>query len=123
MNKNYTTHVFDYIEKTTGRHVVKAVTTYEGKSVYAFAKCDPEDTFDLKFGTDLALLRLDQKIALKRAASMKAYAKCCRMNLEYIEIEKRRTKNAMQRAEVSYSDHMVEAAQYETRIAEMLSNI
>ena len=53
MTKNYDVKVFDYVEKATGAHIVKAVTTYEGKAVYAFAKCDPEDTFDYEFGKNL----------------------------------------------------------------------
>lgn len=121
--RNYETKVYDYIDKKTGQHIVKARTMYAGKSVTAVAKCDPADTFDLEFGKALALKRLDVKIAEKRAASMKAYAKFCRMNLEFIEIEKRRTKNALQRAEVSYSDRMVEAKQYADEIKAMLANI
>lgn len=121
--RNYETKVYNYVDKKTGQQVVKAITMYAGKSVSAVAKCDPQDTFDLEFGTKLAMLRLDQKIALKRAASMKAYAKFCEMNLELVEIEKRRTKNALQRAEVSYSDRMVEAKQYADEIKAMLANI
>ena len=121
--RNYETKIYDYVDKKTGQHIVKARTMYAGKPVVAVAKCDPADAFDLEFGTTLATKRLDLKIAEKRAASMKTYSKFCRMNLEFIEIEKRRTKNALQRAEVSYSDRMVEAKQLETEIAAMLSNI
>ena len=121
--RNYETKTIDYIDKKTGAHVVKAMTMYAGKPVSAFAKCDPNDTFDLEFGKEVALRRLDYKIAMKRAASMKEYAKFCRMNLEFIEIEKRRVKGALQRAEVAYSDRMVEAQELETQIAEMLKSI
>ena len=120
--RNYETKVYDYIDKKTGQHIVKARTMYAGKSVYAFAKCDPDDTFDLKFGTELALLRLDQKIALKRASSMKSYTKFCQMNLDFVEAEVRRIKRARDRAIVSYSDRMVEAKQYEDRIKKLLGD-
>jgi hypothetical protein len=119
--RNYETKVYDYVDKKTGQHIVKARTMYAGKSVSAIAKCDPDDTFDLKFGTDLALLRLDQKIALKRAASMKSYTKFCQMNLDFVENEARRIKRARDRATISYGDRMVEVKQYEDRIKKMLN--
>lgn len=121
--RNYETKIYDYIDKKTGAHVVKAMTLYAGKPVSAYAKCDPTDNFDLEFGTQIALKRLDLKIAYKRAASMKEYAKFCRMNLEFIEIEKHRVKGALQRAEVAYSDRMVEAKELEDEIAGMLKSI
>jgi hypothetical protein len=121
--RNYVTNLYEYTDKKTGAHVVKATTMYAGKPVSAFAKCDPSDKFDLKFGTDVALKRLDIKIAQKRYASMITYAKFCKMNLECIEIEKRRTKNALKRAEIAALDRKVEAKELETELAKILANI
>lgn len=121
--RNYETKVFNYVDKKMGQHVVKATTTYAGKTVSAFAKCDPEDNFDLQFGTDLALKRLDLKIARKREASMKAYTKFCKMNLDFIEAERRRVKKAAERAQVAVSDRQVEFKQIEAELAAMLKNI
>ena len=120
--RNYETKVYTYIDKKTGAHVVKATTMYAGKPVSAYAKCDPSDTFDMSFGTKVALKRLDLKIAYKRAASMREYSKFCRMNLEFIENEKRRVKGALQRAEVAYSDRMAEAKDMEAELVEMLKS-
>lgn len=121
--RNYETKIFNYIDKKTGAHIVKATTMYNGKTVSAFSKCDPRDTFDLDFGTAVALKRLDIKIAQKRQASMIAYAKFCKMNLELIETEKRRIKKAMERAEVAAFDRKVEANELEVELAGMLTNI
>lgn len=121
--RNYETKVYNYVDKKTGKQIVKAVTMYAGKSISAVAKCDPQDVFDLDFGAKLALLRLDQKIAIKRAASMKTYVKFCEMNLEFIENEKRRVKNALERAQVAASDRLVDAKQYEDEIKALLSDI
>lgn len=121
--RNYETKVYDYVDKKTGAHVVKATTMYAGKAVSACSKCDPSDTFDLKFGTDLALLRLDLKIAQKRYASMTTYAKFCKQNRDWAEIEKRRAAQAMERAEVAALDRKLEAKQFEAKIAEMLKNV
>lgn len=45
---------------------VIAVSTYAGKTVRGVAKCDPEDTFSLEDGKELAAARLDKRIAEKR---------------------------------------------------------
>ncbi len=121
--RNYETKVYDYIDKKTGAHIVKATTMYAGKTISAYSKCDPNDTFDLEFGTKVALKRLDQKIALKRASSMKAYAKFCQMNLDFIEIEERRIRKAFERTWVAYSDRMAEARELEKEIAEILASL
>ena len=121
--RNYVTNLYEYTDKKTGAHVVKATTMYAGKTVSAFAKCDPRDNFDSNFGAELALKRLDLKIAQKRQTSMIAYAKFCKTNLEFIEIERRRTKKAMERAEVAALDRKLEVKQLEAEIAEMTANI
>lgn len=121
--KNYETHVYDYVDNKTGVHVVKAVTTYEGNSVCAYAKCDPIDEFNLEFGTQLALKRLDIKIAQKRAAHAKEYAKNCRLALEQAHYYIRKLKKIITQSEVSYSNRMVEANQLEKEIAEMLKGV
>ena len=121
--RNYETKTYDYIDKKTGAHIVKASTMYAGKTVNAYSKCDPEDVFDLEFGTKVALKRLDIKIAQKRRASMIAYAKFCKMNLNLIEDERRRVKKAMERAEVAALDRYVEMTEYEKELEALLANI
>ena len=121
--KNYETQVYDYVDKNTGIHIVKAVATFEGKSIYAYAKCDPDDTFDLTLGTNIALKRLELKIAKKRAAWMSDYLKFCQMNLNFIEQEKRRIKRAKERAEIANSDRNVEVNELEAELSHMLENI
>ena len=120
--RNHKTHTYDYIEKTTGIHVVKAVTIYEGKAVYALAKCDPADNFNLDFGKKLAEKRLALKIAQKRAAHNKEFAKFCRLDLEHIEQYKKRLKKMLTSAEVAYGNRMVEVDQLENEIAGMLTS-
>ena len=121
--KTYETYVYSYTENNTGIQVVKAVTIYEGKAIYAYAKCDPEDSFDFEFGKKLALKRLDYKIALKRAAHNKEFAKLCRIDLEHVESYKKRLKKTITSAEVAYGNRMVEAKQLEIEINEMLGEV
>lgn len=118
--KNYETHLYDYIEPSTGKHVVKATTTYAGKSVYAYAKCDPEDEFDLAFGEQLALKRLDLKIAQRRTSSMRAKVLRCQRELVWLEQEKRRTKKVLKQAELAVLDRRIESKAIEAEISKML---
>ena len=121
--RNYSTNTYDYVEKSTGIHVVKAATIYEGKTVYALAKCDPEDNFDLEFGKKLALKRLDQKIALKRAAHSKEFIRFCEKNLEFIEVERKRLRKTIEDAKTARLDRLVEANMYNREINEMLDSV
>ena len=118
--KNYETRLYDYIEPSTGKHVVKATTTYAGKSVYAYAKCDPEDKFDLVFGEQLALKRLDLKIAQRRAASMSAKVSRCQKELNWLEQEKRHTMKVLKQAELAVLDRRIESNVIEAEISKML---
>ena len=119
--KNFEPNVYDYVEKNTGRHVVKAVTTYEGKAVYAYAKCDPQDVFDFEFGKELAKRRLAIKIAEKRAAHNKEFAKFCRLDLAQLEQYKKKVKKMLTSAEVAYGNRMVDVTRLENEIAEMIA--
>lgn len=47
---------------------VIAVSTYAGKTVKAYAKCDPRDAYDERAGQTLAAARCNAKIADKREA-------------------------------------------------------
>ena len=118
--RNYATKVYNYVDKKTGTHIVKAVTRYAGKYVEAIAKCDPADTFDLEFGTKIALTRLDLKIAKKRRASMKVWAESASEYLEYLKVQERKARKAKEYAEVAFLDHKVEIKNLETALAEML---
>ena len=54
-----------YRHYVTGNKVI-CVSSYAGKTVKGYAKCDPKDVFDLENGKKLARLRCDEKIAAKR---------------------------------------------------------
>ena len=55
----------------TSKNKVVAVSTYAGKPVRGVAKCDPEDTFSLGDGQELAAARCNEKIAEKRLSRAK----------------------------------------------------
>lgn len=63
------------------KNKVFAIGSFAGKPVRGIAKCDPEDTFSMRIGEDLATARCENKIAIKRvkyaeakkAAALKAF--------------------------------------------------
>lgn len=54
---------------TDEKNKVIAVATYAGKPVRGVAKCDPQDSFDLDTGKELAAARCNMKVAKKRQAN------------------------------------------------------
>ena len=51
-----------------GGLTIVAASTYAGKTVKGYAKCDPRDEFDIEKGKKLAAARCNLKIAEKRKA-------------------------------------------------------
>lgn len=120
--RNYATNTYEYKDQKTGCMVVKAQTMYAGKTVSAFSKCDPTDNYDKEFGEKVANKRLDIKIAKKRAASFKRKAKTCQDVIEVYRQEIQRLQKAKEAAEVLAADRMVEAADLEAELTELLKN-
>ena len=57
---------YTYIDKKTNANVIVAASTYAGKIVKGYAKCDPTDAYNFTKGKELAAARCAEKIALKR---------------------------------------------------------
>jgi hypothetical protein len=120
--RNYETKIYDYVDKETGAHVVKAQTMYAGKTVSAFAKCDPVDTYDPEFGKKVANKRLDIKIGKKRVASFRRKVKTCQEAIDFYKQEIQRLQKTKSAAEVLAADKAVEVADLEVELAELLKN-
>lgn len=119
--RNYATNIYDYVEQTTGCHVVKANTMYAGKTVSAYAKCDPSDTFDLELGTKIATKRLDHKIAKKRAATGRRKVQHYQELIDFCKQEIKRLTKAKAAAEIAVADRMVEVAEIEKELEALLT--
>ena len=61
-----TKYKFYQYKNNKGGITVVAVSTYAGRTVKGYAKCDPADEFDLEKGKQLAAARCNLKIAQKR---------------------------------------------------------
>ena len=120
--RNYEIKTYDYVDKKTGAHIVKAVTMYAGRPITAIAKCDPEDVFNLELGARIALKRLDLKIANKRVADMRNYVKYCQTNLDFLEVEAKRIKKARDKAEIFVFDRKHEIDELEKQLEELLAS-
>ena len=59
---------YDYYHYTNkeGQNVVAAVSTYAGRTVKGYAKCDPRDEFNMESGKKLAAARCNENVAEKR---------------------------------------------------------
>lgn len=70
MNMRYPLGKYQYFiyQNENGGTTVVAISTYAGKKVKGYAKCNPEDKFDIEVGKKLAAARCNLKIAEKRKA-------------------------------------------------------
>lgn len=57
---------FYQFKNENGGTTISAVSTYAGRTVKGYAKCDPRDEFDVEKGKKLAAARCNLKIAEKR---------------------------------------------------------
>ena len=55
-----------YVDEKTGANVTICVSHFAGKPVRGVARCNPSDKYDESIGEELARLRCDEKIALKK---------------------------------------------------------
>ena len=59
---------FYQFKNENGGLTIVAASTYAGRTVKGYAKCDPRDEFDIEKGKKLAAARCNLKIAEKRKA-------------------------------------------------------
>ena len=57
---------YAHYKNEKGQTVISARSTYAGKTVKGYAKCDPRDAYDVALGEKLAAARCEAKIAQKR---------------------------------------------------------
>lgn len=57
---------FAFFKDASGKQTVSARSTYAGRTVKGYAKCDPRDEFDVEKGKELAAARCNARIAEKR---------------------------------------------------------
>jgi hypothetical protein len=113
--------IYEYEDKKTGSKVVKANAMYEGKTVSAFAKCDPVDEYDATFGVALATNRLDTKITKKRASAAMQKVKNHEEYINYLNAELKRARKAYEWAKIVAYDYKVELEGLKVEQKELLA--
>lgn len=121
--RNYEAKIINYVDSATGARVVKVLAEHDGKTLRACSKCHPDDNFNLELGTEIALKRLDIKIAEKRRAYSVNYVKQCKQYLDFLDREKRRIKKSMERAEVAALGRKIEVQELEAELTNILEKI
>lgn len=120
--RNYETSVYEYTNKK-GLKVIKAVTQYAGKYVFATATLCPGDEYDYELGRMIAERRLDYKIAKKRAASMKRRAKMYAQAIEEYKTQIRVMEKEMEKALVAEGNRNAEAAELSGEIFALIHGV
>lgn len=99
-----------------GKKVISARSTYAGKTVKGYAKCDPRDAYDAECGKRLAAARCNARVANKRAE--RAKAKVDEATKQFVAAQKYLAK--MQNY---YFDAVAESAVADKEVTELLKNM
>lgn len=97
-------------------NLIIAVSTFAGKPVRGIAKCDPDDSFSMEYGKELAAARCNQKIAEKRMKRAKAKLNIACTALNNVEFQYDR----MQDYYNDSIDHLVKAEQMVNEIIDRI---
>lgn len=76
---------YHYTDKKDGKNVISAVSTYAGRTVKGYAKCDPRDTFSEENGQKLAAARCNANVAEKRLKRAAAKVKEAQLQLAHAQ--------------------------------------
>ena len=107
---------FAFFKDENGKTTISARSTYAGRTVKGYAKCDPRDSYDVETGKELAAARCNSKIANKRMArAQKQVAKAAQMVKDAQAYEAR--------MKAYLSDSIVEADNAEAHVADLLSKM
>jgi hypothetical protein len=99
-----------------GKQVISARSTYAGKTVKGYAKCDPRDAYDVESGKRLAAARCNARVANKRTD--RAKAKVDEAMKQLVAAQKHLAK--MQNY---YSDALAESTVADKEVTELLKNM
>lgn len=73
---------YAYFTNDKGQTVISARSTFAGKTVKGYAKCDPRDNYSVETGEKLAAARCEARIAQKRKKYAATKVACAQRELE-----------------------------------------
>lgn len=102
---------------------IKAVSSYEGKTVTASALLHPGDEYDYEVGKEIARLRCDKKLCSKKISRFKRKRRSIDSDIEYYKnyIKKlERRKEAYKKTIVETEERMFED---DSKLCELLEQV
>ena len=106
---------YQYKDKNA-KDTVAAASTYAGRTVKGYAKCDPTDQFSIEKGKELAAARCNAKIAAKRVK---------RASAKYLEAQQQLAdaKRFMARMTEYYTDAVDQLDEANAAITDMIKSM
>ena len=106
---------YQYKDKNA-KDTVAAASTYAGRTVKGYAKCDPRDEFSVEKGKELAAARCNAKIAAKRVNRVRA---------KYMESRTQlfEAKRFMARMTEYYTDAVDQLDESNAAVADMMKSM
>ena len=106
---------YQYKDKNA-KDTVAAASTYAGRTVKGYAKCDPRDQFSIEKGKELAAARCNAKIAAKRVK---------RASAKYLEAQQQLAdaRRFMARMTEYYTDAVDQLDEANTAITDMMKSM
>ena len=106
---------YQYKDKNA-KDTVAAASTYAGRTVKGYAKCDPKDQFSIEKGKELAAARCNAKIAAKRVK---------RASAKYLEAQQQLAdaRRFMARMTEYYTDAVDQLDEANEAIADMMKSM
>ena len=106
---------YQYKDKNA-KDTVAAASTYAGRTVKGYAKCDPKDQFSIEKGKELAAARCNAKIASKRVK---------RASAKYLEAQQQlaEAKRFMARMTEYYTDAVDHREESNAAVTDMMKSM
>ena len=106
---------YQYKDKNA-KDTIAAASTYAGRTVKGYAKCDPRDEFSVEKGKELAAARCNAKIAAKRVK---------RASAKYLEAQQQLAdaKRFMARMTEYYTDAVDRLDEANAAITDMMKSM
>lgn len=103
-------------DPTIVKDTVAAASTYAGRTVKGYAKCDPKDQFSIEKGQKLAAARCNAKIAAKRVK---------RASAKYLEAQQQLAdaRRFMARMTEYYTDAVDQLDEANATVTDMLKSM
>ena len=102
---------------------IVAICSFAGKSIRGEAKCNPSDIMNDKIGTDLAVLRFDEKLGRRKIARAKEKRRNSAKEVRLAREAYERAMNHYSNAELYYDDAKYAHEQALKQLNKFLDNL